>query len=97
MQRSQTFRLPEPELFEGSEGIFLEAKGEERSRRPHTRARVGRIAARGERTFKRRQPLHRGDCKRSRLPRLLLFYKSFQKNAGNISKQIPEVSLNFSC
>ena len=35
--------------------------------------------------------------KGSRLPRLLLFYKSFQKNAGNISKQIPEVSLNFSC
>ena len=25
------------------------------------------------------------------------FTKSFQKNAGNISKQIPEVSLNFSC
>lgn len=57
----------------------------------------GKTYAEGERTFKRRQPLHRGDCKRSRLPRLLLFYKSFQKNAGNISKQIPEVSLNFSC
>ena len=57
----------------------------------------GKTYAEGERTFKRRQPLHRGDCKRSRLPRLLLFHKSFQKNAGNISKQIPEVSLNFSC
>lgn len=42
----------------------------------------GKTYAEGERTFKRRQPLHRGDCKHSRLPRLLLFYKSFQKTQG---------------
>lgn len=120
MQRSQTFRLPEPLCFKKILAYIQEHDTEElsltslaemyniSSSRLSTLIKkelglsfseyiTARTYAEGERTFKRRQPLHRGDCKRSRLPRLLLFYKSFQKNAGNISKQIPEVSLNFSC